>query len=240
MEIEEEIAATLRDTAQNGVLPDTFAERVVGQLPSRQRPHTKWRAGIFGIVATAATIVVLVAFVAPMVYHPADRTGSNTVLQFKSSGLALDYPSAWHVTYSGLALHYEQVIAFMGTGDGSLTCGSDYIPGLGGTCAEKYALPANSVVVKVSVWDGPPTPKGAVDWASSGDPLASPAVVGGYPAVVRTLSSGSTEDLVLEWTLTEPGNADGSYRLTAHFKGPDIAPLRSQVDALIESVSFGT
>jgi hypothetical protein len=238
MNIEEEVAATLHDMTSHGGLSEGFAERTVTRLPHRPDARAKLPAAIVGSLATACMLLVLAALIAPMIYRPGSG-GIGSTIQFNSAGLGLNYPSSWHASQSGLMLHYERVLEFIGTGEGSITCGSDYVPGLGGTCAERYVLAANSVVVKVSVWDGPPTPGGAVAYVSSVDPQSSTVAVGGYPAVLRTLPADPTEDLVLEWTLSKPGDAQGSYRLTAHFKGPDIATSRSEVEALIQSASFG-
>lgn len=238
MRIEEEIAASLRNTARQADLPDQFAEHVVSGIRRRSEPQPAPRTRVLGAFVTLAVLLVVVLLGAPVFYGANRGGGSSATTQFSSAGLGFTYPSTWHISQSGLALHYERILAFVGTGDGSMTCGSDYIPGLGGTCNESYSLPANSVVVKISVWDGPPTPAGAVDNISSGDHLASAMTVAGYPAVMRTLPAAATEDLVLEWTLTKPGSQQGSYRLTAHFKGPDMATSRSQVDSLIQSISL--
>jgi hypothetical protein len=189
-------------------------------------------------VTVRRVAALVVAYLVAACSAPASSMASSS--QFNSGGLAFSYPSTWHATTTNVLLHYEEVVAYLGTGGGSFACGADYIPGAGGTCTEKVLLDPNSLVVKVSAWDGPPARDGGrIAWTLRGDPNATSLTVGGYPAVLEAVTdSGVAADLVLRWTLTMPGSPEGAYEVTAFLKGPDLGASRAQLDALIGSVSL--
>jgi hypothetical protein len=189
------------------------------------------------LVVIAASILVLGCGALP-------SPGSQTA-RFDMSGLAFDYPAAWQSISVGRVLHYETVIAFL-TSSGataSETCGSAYIPGLGGDCSQEVTLPANSVVVKISLWGGPPSgPAGAIaalraqGWSST--------TVGGEPAAFtpQALEGIPGSDRSLVWAVGVPGpdNDQKAYWITAGIRGPDLASIQAQVEAMIATVHVAT
>jgi hypothetical protein len=108
---------------------------------------------------------------------------------------------------------------------------------LGGTCIEHHSLPANPIVVKVSAWDGRPTPGGPVAFVLSGDAGASPVTLGAAQAAFETLDPGSLGSLgseaVLKWTIARPGVQEGAYTLVAYLEGPDISEARGELETLL-------
>jgi hypothetical protein len=157
------------------------------------------------------------------------------------TGLAFDYPAGWQSIPVERPLHYETILAFLTSGGAtaSETCGSDYIPGAGGDCSEDYALPVNSSVVKLSRWDGPPTRRGAI--ASLRDQGWAVMTIAGQPAAFASAPgqddaiSGSDITLVWEVAAPQPDN-QVAYRISAAIRGPDLAPIQGQLEAMIESV----
>jgi hypothetical protein len=171
---------------------------------------------------------------------PTGSVGADELSTFRDQGLAFTYPASWQLTSLNLPLHYEEILAYLGSGTGSFTCGTDYIPGAGGTCNESLSVPPGAVELKVSAWDGPPTPSGVTAFAYRTEG-AEPMTIGGYPAAMRTIDgSNSSAERAVEWSLTMPGNDLGIYVLTAHFAGPDQGTAISQVDALLASIVLTT
>ncbi|HEX5467282.1 MAG TPA: hypothetical protein VFW92_11475 [Candidatus Limnocylindrales bacterium] len=156
---------------------------------------------------------------------------------YSGQGLSFAYPAAWKVHELDLALHYEDVLAYLGSGSGTMTCGSDYIPGAGGTCDQQLMLGPDSVVIKVSRMDGPPTPHGWVAWTLSGDAGAVALTVGGQPAA-RSSAAPDVADSATQWTISRPGDMYVVYTLVAYVKGPDVTAEQAQVQALIDSIAI--
>jgi hypothetical protein len=196
-----------------------------------------------GFSALVLVLVLGAAFVAPRLLSsgasgPATGEPSAGPAHFAQRGLAFDYPASWHVQKVDLALHYEYVVAYVGNGQGDFKCGADYIPGLGGTCKQTLVLPADSVEMKVSAWDGPPAAAGPVQAVLDGDPKATALMVSGLQSAFREVTGGTDgADLALEWTVPIPGKADGAYKLTAYLKGPDLAASRAALTALVNALA---
>ena len=165
---------------------------------------------------------------------------ASATAHFDMSGLAFDYPAEWRKISVGRILHYETVVAFLTSGAATADepCGSAYVPGLGGDCSQDITLPANSVVVRISLWGGPPSgPAGAIaalrtqGWSAltiAGEPAAfTPQALEGIP--------GSDRSLV--WAVAAPG-ADNqkAYWITAGIRGPDLASIQAQVEAMIATI----
>jgi hypothetical protein len=206
----------------------------------RARPHG---ARFASVVALAAVLVVAAIGVAPVLRGSANPGAVSS--RIVADGLSFAIPSGWHATQMNLELHYETVLAYVGTGDGSMSCGADYIPGLGGTCTQTLNLSANSIVVKVSSWGGPPAPNGVVNQILASYPGASPVVIGDTTGVLVTIPVAQAyapdgADTVLEWTFQRPGgNPDRRYTVVAYEKGPDVTSVQSQLSALLASVTTG-
>ena len=187
-------------------------------------------------------ILVVVAVSAFLVGCGVPPPNASATAHFHMSGLAFDYPAAWRTISVGRILHYETVIAFLasGTATADEPCGSGYVPGLGGDCSEDITLPANSLVVKVSAWDGPPSgPAGAIaalrtaGWSAvtiAGEPAAyTPQALEGIP--------GSDRSLV--WAVAAPGSDNQkAYWITAGIRGPDFASIQAQVEAMIATIQL--
>jgi hypothetical protein len=179
------------------------------------------------------------------VASPSATSSSSTAAtsHFSMAGLAFDYPAGWRSIPVERPLHYETVLAFLTSGgaNASETCGSDYIPGAGGDCSEDYALPVNSSVVKLWRWDGPPTQRGAI--ASLRDQGWAILTIAGQPAAFTSAPGqgdaipGSDVTLVWEVAAPEPGN-QVAYRISATIRGPALAPIRGQLEAMIESLQL--
>ena len=168
-------------------------------------------------------------------------TPESSTARFDTSGLGFDYPAAWQSISVGRVLHYETVVAFLtsGAATASETCGSAYIPGLGGDCSQDITLPANSVVVRISLWGGPPSgPAGAIaalraqGWSST--------TVGAEPAAFtpQALEGIPGSDRSLVWAVGVPGpdNNQKAYWITAGIRGPDVASIEAQVEAMIATI----
>ncbi|MGH2468235.1 MAG: hypothetical protein ACRDGL_11005 [Candidatus Limnocylindrales bacterium] len=192
-----------------------------------------------GLVVLAAAVVAAVIVVRPGGGLPGTEPGTGSGLAtYSAQGLSFSYPAGWKNTELDLTLHYETVLAYMGSGSGTMTCGSDYIPGAGGTCDEQIRLGPDSVVLKVSLLEGPPTPHGTVAWALSGDPSATAVTVGGQPAARQSASPQGAADAATEWTIAKPGDSFGAYTIIAYLKGPDTAADQAQIQALIDSIAL--
>ena len=199
----------------------------------------------------AAVVVIVVIGLAPILRGPVNPAASTPSVTSAPSGrltidgLSLAVPAGWKVTKQNLELHYETILAYVGTGTGSMTCGSDYIPGLGGTCVQTLNLPANTIVVKVSSWDGPPGPSGAVSQTLASYPGASPVAIGDTRGAFVTIPVAQAyapdgADTVLEWYLTRPGgDPNRYYTVEAYLNGPDDSSVRAQLNALIQSITTG-
>lgn len=158
---------------------------------------------------------------------------------YSQQGMSFSYPSGWHVNEVDLALHYQTVLSYLASpgASGTMTCGADYIPGAGGTCSQHLTLDPDSVVIQVSLSEGPPTPSGTVAWMLSGDAAATAVTVGGQPAA-RQAAAPDVADAATEWTIARPGDAYGAYTIVAYVKGPDLSAEEGQVQALIDSIAI--
>jgi hypothetical protein len=232
--------AWLVSPAVVGAFAITLVAGVVLGRKGFLRPRQVVAAAIGGAITFGLSLLVVSVMVLVIWFRPG---GAPVPTRFAASGISFDLPPTWHVDPSALQLHYETVLAFVGTGDGSLTCASDYVPGQGGTCTEHHTLPANSIVVKVSAWDGPPTPVGPVAFVLSGDAGASPVTVGAAQAAFETLDPGSPgssgSEAVLKWTIARPGVPEGAYTLVAYLEGPDMSEARGELEGLIQSITLG-
>lgn len=201
-----------------------------------------------GAVAGGLAILVAAAVLLVPVLAAALRSGTGTGATaagkpFAAEGLRMTVPADWTIVQPMLVLHYQTVIAYMGTGKGTMTCGPDYIPGLGGTCTESIDLGASGLVIKVTSWDGPPKPDGWVGELLKSNRKASAVNVGGAPAAYEDVTAqepaSSGADQVVQWTITRPGVQYGAYMITAYMKGTDLAATRGAVDAVVKSISVG-
>lgn len=192
-------------------------------------------------LAMAAAVVAAVIVIRPGGSAPRAGSGGDGSgpLTFSAQGLSFRYPNGWQAHELDLALHYQTVLTYLASpgASGTMTCGADYIPGAGGTCAQHLTLGPDSVVIKVIVSEGPPTPSGTVAWTLSGDPAATALAISGQPAA-RQAAATDVADAATQWTIARPGDEYGAYTLVAYVKGPDASAEQAQVQALIDSVSI--
>lgn len=192
---------------------------------------------VVAVIALVAGCGVPPSPVAPSAGPPTQSPTAHLEL----TGLALDYPATWQSTYVGRLLHYETVVAFLtsGAATASEPCGSAYVPGMGDGCSQVIKLASNSAVVRISLWDVP---------SGAGGPIAadiadgwSAMIIGGEPAAFTDrpgVGQGIPDsDAVLIWAVAVPGSDDlKSYQITAGIRGPDVASIESQVEAMIGTI----
>jgi hypothetical protein len=242
MALDRRIRESLERTARSSGVPHGFSDDVMSLLPG-PRPHGARlrRAGVY--VAAVAALALVVAVIAVPRALPSTGSSSSATSaapeRFQAPGISFDLPKSWVISPNDLPLHYEHVLAYIGTGAGSMKCGSDFLPGLGGTCTETVTLAPNTIVVRISEWNGPLRADTPVNSVMAANPKASPATVSGLPAAVQDLSKPPYgADRAIEWTLSRPGVEYGSFVLTAYVRGPDDASLVADFAALISSVQL--
>ena len=120
---------------------------------------SRWLAP--GALALTVAVMVSVVVVRPGA-APGQVIGAG-LASYSEQGLAFEYPAAWKANEIDLGMHYQTVLAYIASASasGTMTCGTDYIPGAGGTCDQHLTFGPDSVVIKVSEWDGPPTLTGS-------------------------------------------------------------------------------
>ncbi len=216
------------------------------RLPSRQ-PRAATAAALLGLVAVVALACGSSGPGSPgpgssaRSAPPVGSTGgagAAGLATFAEGGLAFEYPAGWRVFHHQELSTASSLIAELSTVDVPEPCSTTPVQG-GGTqvsCSARYRLQPDTLVVRVS----------ANGWPSFNilDPLpaaARPLVVGGLPAYVEVglpVDPATGADTVVTWTLARPGSVDNYYTISAALRGPDIATMRAQLDALVASLRF--
>jgi hypothetical protein len=204
------------------------------------------RRRTLAFVRPASVVVVAVLLVAGgLIAVPRltsfGTTGGSALSTYHADGLRFDYPAAWTLTQSSTVIGATRIVAFVGTGEGAAECNPVAIPTGGGErlCSLFSAsLAPDQIVLEIAVDDT--TPWQPAKWLNPPDSARS-IVVGGLPAmtgpsVVVPYRVGA--DVVTCWVLTSLQNMNRHYVLTAAIRGPDLAGLQAQVDALLASVTF--
>ncbi len=134
--------------------------------------------------------------------------------------------------------HYETVLAYLGTGTARQECDTDYIPGLG-ACSESYDLPVGSVILRLSIWDGPPSGADRVTTILNGDSLASPTSVDGASGVVQTFSAAAIRPsaMAMMVTIQSPSDESVAYQLEFFEDAADQAALQPAIDDLVRTIT---
>jgi hypothetical protein len=195
--------------------------------------------------------VCLVLALVPIALNAPWRTPSpaspGALAHFDRDGLAFDYPASWHLSVSGLNMHYITVLDFLGTGSGSASCatitpgpGDQFISGT--QCGTDLQIKPGQVVVELSRSDGPPR-VGPIDPTDptqlspySGETFVT---VGGLPAVFHDYAPGdSAGTLSASWTLSVPEQLISRYLVMATMKSPGLAEMQTQVRALVASIEY--
>lgn len=73
-------------------------------------------------------------------------------------------------------------------------------------------------------------------WQDEAPADAEATTAGGMPALFTEATEG--QDQVLSWTVARPEVAGGWYRLDARLRGPGQEELRSELESVVESISF--
>lgn len=158
-----------------------------------------------------------------------------------SGGFVLTYPAGWTLTKSDIWLHYEQIFGYVGTGTGSMTCGSDYIPGAGGTCSEEIDPGLHGVEIKISSVvqvPAPPAPKGLFESILAEDPTAERLTLNGFPAVRQHLGSTPTAARVVRWTIAKASSDNGGLVLTAYLADSNDESEVAAAEGVARSIAF--
>ena len=159
-------------------------------------------------------------------------SGPATVAQ-DVGDLAFERPSTWQ--WSALAAPVEagdgEVLGYLVTPgvDAASLCTPDD--------ADACALTADDIgagSVAVELTSG--SSLTADVWQDEAPADAEATTTGGMPALYRESTEG--EDQVLSWTVARTETAGGWYRLDARLRGPGQEALRSQLDSMVESISF--
>jgi hypothetical protein len=194
------------------------------------------------IVATVAVVVLALAAVGLTVWQVRGVTGSGSSQSHAAlGGVSFDYPVGWHLTVVDHLLHYETVLGFLTTdaANASESCGPGYVPGMGGDCTDRYQLSANSAIVRVSLWDGPPELGGFLTRFQGWQMLTlagQPAAYSGSPPPGFAIPDA---DETLVWAIAAPGTDDQVwYAFTANVRGPQIATIRSQLEATLATLKL--
>lgn len=158
--------------------------------------------------------------------------------------LSFDYPAFWTLTPVGHPKHYETVLAFLASDAiARESCGPDYVPGMGGGCADTYEIAPGGVVIRLSQLD-PPAPAGkGVAYLVAQDVAAGwqARTVAGQPAAydpAYTDASTPPGGKTVAWFVAglDAGNTVG-YAIVATVNGADPAAWRA-VDAIVASLSI--
>lgn len=156
---------------------------------------------------------------------------------FSAGGISFSVPASWHTEVIDQWFHYEHLLGYAGDGAWALACPAGAAQGQFNTCVVKTTLAPNTVVVRVSEWNGPPTPAGAVKWALTSGTDASALTIGGLPAAVQVLSPSDPDTQELLWTISDPGgDPNRAYTISAVMRGPDVAAMRVELDEVVRSV----
>jgi hypothetical protein len=187
------------------------------------------------LVGLLASVLVVGCGASVTVSPALPSATSAATSHFAASGISLDYPAAWNAMQLDTQFHYVRVLGLLGSGDFAEACPSDAQPGQMNTCTEQVSVSPGTVVVQVSTWQLP-TPAGMseVQYQQYADPSAVPMTVAGQRAVRSNVGepmNGADQHLL--WLVDAPGSSSTAYGVEAWLRGPDVAGLRAQLDAMI-------
>ena len=156
---------------------------------------------------------------------------------FNESGLIFEYPASWREFRGQSVSSFSTLIAYLGTVPVDASCSSKPVNGGVETqCLEDYQLVPNSLAVAIRANGFPnfsvlKVPAGAASIVIGGLP--------GYQEVGPTFPGDTSgAETVVTTTIAHPGLIDNYYTITASLRGPDVAPMRADLDALIASLRF--
>jgi len=158
-------------------------------------------------------------------------------------GLSFDYPANWTVADLNVDLHYISVLGYVGSGSFSEPCtvispppGQSFPNGM--SCGPVWDVPSGTATIRVESFDGPSIASPVQD---NTDPSLVPTSVGGLPALGpadTALPSDPNGTMILDWTLSVPGEPTAAYMLEAEMRRPGLGILQQQVLAVVASITY--
>jgi len=155
---------------------------------------------------------------------------------FDEGGLTFAYPTAWQELHFSVDSSFSHLIADLATVDVPEPCATtEDSVGTRIDCQDRFHLSPDSLVVQV-VSGGSPgfdilrTPAGATALTVDHLPAYMQELAPDDPAV------GADTSLV--WTLSNPGAEGNFYMISALVRGPDLGPIKAQLQALIASLRY--
>jgi hypothetical protein len=243
----------MSDARQLGADPfqfDALVATVMGAVRATEqdRPRRFVRAlGARRFAVGLAATVVLLGGLYGLAASPSSGPGATAPphATFHEAGLGFDYPSSWtRSAAKGLGATGLADLVFIGSGTGTATCVPMSSPSdvTGSECSSFDApLEPNTLVARIEIdqmssYPFPVAPR----WDIAGGGTRR-IVVGGLPAltgqsIVSHLSLNA--DRVTTWILSSLQDMNRHYQITVAMRGPDLAGLQAQVDALLASVTF--
>ena len=187
-----------------------------------------------------ATVMALVITGLLIVNLPRSGRGSGPAAPatFHRAGLAFDYPSDWTLTPSGVSMGSGRtILAFVGSAKGGAICLP--VPSSGGALECDWfiaSLEPNTLVARIQVDEASP-------WSQRDiiEGKAKSVVIGGLPALTGPSTQPASHvdaDRVTTWILTSLQDISRHYIVTVAMRGPDVAGLESQVNALLATISL--
>ena len=197
--------------------------------PARE-PHRPRTVG--SVAAAALGLIVVVGLLAWAALSGAGPGAGPELKHFRGDGLGFDYPAEWRVHDASAGFSGGSVVAILGTVRVDPACG---VLRVDINCFYRGELQPGSVALVV----------GTVAWMDRTffdfEPSEGWALTaGGLPAAL-TVSGPNTadgSDLGMEWILPMPGMVTNGYTLRASLRGPGVAEMRAQLDALVASIRF--
>ncbi|HXR27001.1 MAG TPA: hypothetical protein VN771_03995 [Candidatus Baltobacteraceae bacterium] len=183
------------------------------------------------VAPLAALVLVVACGVAPSSAPPA--TGTTT---FNEGGLAFKYPAAWQEFHYTVQSSFSDVIAYLATVNVPEPCATTVASDSTSVdCEDRFTLTEDTLVVDVMS-------NGFPGFDITHVPSDATALtIGGLPGYVETNGPDAAVpgvDRTVTWTIAAPGFVDNYYTIYAQLRGPDLAGLQGQLDALIASLRY--
>ena len=155
---------------------------------------------------------------------------------FDAEGMTFAYPAAWRAFRHDVVSSFSWSIIDLGTVDVPNPCTKQIGAATEMRCGDRFRLLPNSLVVHVegrafAGWD--------ID--ASRPPAARGLLIGGRRAYVEEtlpFDPAVGADLVITWTIDRPGAHGNVFTFRALLRGPDLQPIRDQLQELIGSIRF--
>jgi hypothetical protein len=221
------VVADLLHRGFGAVQPTTGAEEVARQAVASSRGAPAWIR--IGVAATAAVVVVAVAWVA----SGGAQLGGGRTHSLHFSGYTLSYPDDW--TYESVEMQAPSswLRGFIATGplDTSRIC---HTSGNVTSCnTDNFDVAPGGAVIKVTEFHPPsitaPSP--------SGD--ESVTRVDGMPAIYsESRPSRDYAQTVLSWRIRMPSSLSSVVIIEAHLLGPGLAEREAQARQIVGSLRW--